>query len=241
MRPLIGIVMRCSKLRINDNNVQYSFDFLRRAIIQAGGEPFYLTPPIDVDYDDTKYDEFKDITDEEKKSIDFWLDSINGLVLPGGEKHTPYDLYILGRAIDKKIPVLGLCLGMQIMSLYKKTCDDLKLVDSDIDHAIDNNTALVHSVSIDKDSRLYKIVGKDEIMVNSFHNYQVCDNPYYKVVAKSPDGIVEAMEFKGDTFNIGVQWHPEKMYSVDDNSRKIIDAFIEESRKRKTILDNIRV
>ncbi len=240
MRPLIGIVMRCSRLMMSSNSVQYSFDFVRRSVIEAGGEPFYLTPPIDIDYNNTKYEDFKEITDEEKRSIDFWLDSVNGLILPGGEKHTPYDIYILEEAIKKKIPVIGFCLGMQIMSLYKKDKDDLEKIDTEINHAIDDNTKLVHSIKIDKDSRLYKIIGKEEIMVNSYHEYSICENPYYRVVAKSPDGIIEAIEFKGDGFNMGVQWHPEKMYSVDKYSKMLIDEFMKEARKRKAILDDIR-
>lgn len=242
MKPLIGIVMRCAKYYENDNNVQYSFDFLRRCIINAGGEAFYLTPVGDVDFFDTDVKDFPEITEEEKKTIDFWLDSVNGLILPGGEKFTPYDKYILERAIEKDIPTLGLCLGMQLMSVYKtsKFDEDLDLINTDINHNVNINRKLVHTVKIDKDSKLYKIFGKDEIMVNSYHRYQVTENPYYKVVAMSPDGVIEAMEMKEKTFHIGVQWHPEKMYGVDDNANKIIDEFIRISSSRKSILDELR-
>ncbi len=243
MRPLIGIAMRCDKYCENNNNIQYSFEFIRRTIIEAGGEPFYLTPPFDVDYFDTKYEDFPSLTEEEKKSIDFWLDSINGLVLPGGDKHTPYDMYILDECIKKKIPVLGLCLGMQIMSFYKvdNGKDNTKLIKSDIDHNIDINKKVGHTVKIDKQSLLYKIIGKEEIEVNSYHRYQAKPNPYYKITAVSPDGVIEALEMEGDVFHIGVQWHPEKVYNKDENAKKLIDAFIEESKKRKTKLDQFRV
>ena len=232
--------MRCDKPSDNINSFQYSFEFLRRAIIKAGGEPFYLTPPKDVDYYDVLFDDDLEFSEEDKRSIDFWLDSVGGVILPGGEKFTKYDLYILDRCIKKDIPVLGFCLGMQIMSVYKKESDDLEIINTDINHSVNVNKKLVHSVKIDKSSKLYNIISKDEIMVNSYHKFRVKENPYYKTVAKSPDGVIEAMEMEGATFNIGVQWHPEKMYDSDIYSKKIIDEFIKVSSKRETILDNLR-
>ena len=129
---------------------------------------------------------------------------------------------------------------MQIMSVYKKESDDLEIINTDINHSVNVNKKLVHSVKIDKSSKLYNIISKDEIMVNSYHKFRVKENPYYKTVAKSPDGVIEAMEMEGATFNIGVQWHPEKMYDSDIYSKKIIDEFIKVSSKRETILDNLR-
>ena len=77
-----------------------------------------------------------------------------------------------------------------------------------------------------KNSKLFNIIGNDNIMVNSFHNRMVKENNNYKVVAYSDDGIIEAIEYEGDTFNIGVQWHPEISYFFDNNSKRIIDSFI---------------
>ena len=42
----------------------------------------------------------------------------------------------------------------------------------------------------------------------------------------SEDGVIEAIEYPGDYFNIGIQWHPEISYEFDENSRKIIDEFL---------------
>lgn len=79
-------------------------------------------------------------------------------------------------------------------------------------------------------------------MVNSFHKRRCCENSIYKVSAKSSDDIIEAIEYPGDYFNIGVQWHPEISYGFDENSRKVIDAFIKEaSIKMKTRESKVEV
>ena len=95
-----------------------------------------------------------------------------------------------------------------------------------------NQVRFYDKVFIDKNSRLYNIIGEDEILVNSFHKRCISENNIYKVTAKSEDGIIEAIEYPGDYFNIGVQWHPEISYEFDENSKKIIDAFIDASRDR---------
>ena len=71
-----------------------------------------------------------------------------------------------------------------------------------------------------------EILEKDEIMVNSFHRYHVSDNEYFFVSSRSEDGYIESIEMKNKKFIMGVQWHPEISYNFDDNSKKLIDYFI---------------
>ncbi len=239
MRPLIGIMMRCGK---NDagESIQYVFEFVRTTILKAGGDPFLLTPPQNVDYFKTKGGDIPELDENEKESINFWLDSINGLFLPGGIKFTEYDRYVLKQAIKKKIPVLAVCLGMQVLSCYERNVELYDVPLSTISHNGDLEQKYAHMVKIDKNSRLYEIIGEEEIMVNSFHKRCVGENEYYNVVARSSDGVIEALEYPGDVFHIGVQWHPEKMYDYDIYAKRLIDTFIEEGRKKKTILSSIR-
>ena len=65
------------------------------------------------------------------------------------------------------------------------------------------------------------------------HKYHSTRNHIYKTVAVSEDDLIEGLEYPGDFFNIGIQWHPEISYSFDENSKKIIDFFIDESRLRR--------
>ena len=118
--------------------------------------------------------------------------------------------------------------------------EEVKLEENDsfINHNQSNNDELVHEVIIDKNSRLYQIIGEEKIMVNSFHKMHSTDNHVYRTVARSLDGQVEALEYPGKTFNLGVQWHPEISYDFDLNSRKLIDAFLKAAEERSCQREN---
>lgn len=71
----------------------------------------------------------------------------DGIVFPGGKKLTPYDRYLLEQVIKKDIPVLGICLGMQLMSCYNEE----KIIEKNntkINHRQKNRSELTHKVII---------------------------------------------------------------------------------------------
>ena len=85
-----------------------------------------------------------------------------------------------------------------------------------------SNNKYVHDINIDPLSKLYKIIKKDKIKVNSRHKDKI-DNTSLEVVAYSSDGIIEAIEDKSKKFFIGVQWHPESLN--DENSDMLFTSF----------------
>ena len=93
MKPIIGILIR-SGVNEKDTPLEYIFDSTRRAIIKIGGEPLLLCPPQDIDYYKTKSSEFPELTESEKESINYWLNMLDGLFIPGGDKITKYDYYV---------------------------------------------------------------------------------------------------------------------------------------------------
>ena len=89
----------------------------------------------------------------------------------------------------------------------------------------------MHKVKIEKNSRLFNIIGEEIIDVNSRHKYAITKVNNAKINAISEDGIIEGIEFENKKFAIGVQWHPEDMSLYDKNMEKLIKAFIESTKK----------
>lgn len=231
MRPVIGIVAR-SEENENTLSMLYVFESIRQSIISLGGEPLLLLPPQDLDYCKTRIKDYPDFTNDEEKRMLKWLDMCDGIILPGGYKLTNFDRYVVEYATEKDVPILGICLGMQIMSCYRKDIEIVPIDDNHLNHKQESQEGVSHRVDIKKDSLLYDILKQDSIMVNSFHKKQATPNKYYEIIACSEDGIIEAIQNKKNTFNLGVQWHPEKNYLTDDNSKKIMDAFIKYSKNK---------
>ena len=233
MRPVIGIPLRYQKLK-DDRPIVYMSERLRRTIQIAGGLVYAISPLQNVDYINTRGNEFLELTEEEKEIIEMEVMTCDGILFPGGIKFTPYDRYLLEVAVRLNIPVLGICLGMQMMSCLGKDIDLID-VDTGVCHMQENDEELSHYVNIIKDSKLYEILGKERLLVNSFHKRRIKSSGIYREVGYSDDGLIEAIEYSKDNFNIGIQWHPEISYEFDDNSKKIIDAFIEAAREKKKI------
>ena len=79
-----------------------------------------------------------------------------------------------------------------------------------------------HTITIDKNSVLYKQVGKEKIAVNSFHHQAVKDvAPGFKVTAKSNDGVIEAIESISNPKVWGVQFHPEHLVNGEEKDHFI--------------------
>lgn len=122
-------------------------------------------------------------------------------------------------------PIFGICYGCQFLNVYFQgtLVQDIGLQWTE---PIEHRDGVVHTVRLDPASRMGKIVGLTEFDVPSYHHQAVGEPSHHgTVVATAPDGIVEAMEWGGYPFVMGVQWHPER----DKDSpatRHLIQAFL---------------
>lgn len=209
-RPVIGITGNYEDLTCKLGRGYY------QSVVEAGGVPVVIPPVAD------------------KHVIINTLEHIDALILSGGADINPLwvgeepspllhginqerdlpELLIARLAYNRQIPMLGICRGIQTLAAAfgGKVRQDITDV-ATVKHSQDaDRSEATHSVTIDEDSTLFNIYKAEKLLVNSFHHQAVAEaGDKFRVVAKSADGIIEAMESAEFKSILGVQWHPECM------------------------------
>ncbi|MBI4859213.1 MAG: gamma-glutamyl-gamma-aminobutyrate hydrolase family protein [Candidatus Riflebacteria bacterium] len=196
------------------------------------------------------------VTDAEELSL--LLDRIDGLLLTGGKdldpshygeelhptcdridsERTACDIGLTLMAIERRIPILGTCLGMQTLNvaLGGSLWQDIpSQCPSDINHRRPGPeyAMLAHPVEVVEGSHLHRIVGHTRLEVNSTHHQAVRRIGRDLVVtARAPDGIVEGLELPGLPFCVTVQWHPESLGAYEPH-RALFDRFLHAVRHHR--------
>lgn len=184
-------------------------------------------------------------------SVDSYLKIIDGLVVTGGHFDIPPEIYgvdnvhekvttkdnrtkfefdITRKAIDKKIPFLGICGGEQLLNVV---CGGslIQHIPDEIENALEHEQKTTHDkpahkIEIVKGSLLHKITGVTELQVNSSHHQAVKDpGKRISVSATAPDGVIEAIELTSQPFCLGVEWHPE--YEISEQESRIFASLVE--------------
>lgn len=150
------------------------------------------------------------------------LKMVEGILLPGGDVVGVWDFFLIGYALEHSLKFLGICQGMQSMALYGSSNNLVEI--GNRNHKQDEG--YIHKVMIEENSLLGRILGEKEVRVNSHHLQTVTESKMFRVVGVSPDLLIEAIEARDAIFQVGVQWHPERMVSYDEGAKKIIEAFI---------------
>lgn len=219
MKPIIGVIAR-PYITDNGRYVLCILESVRKAIQRNGGIPIVILPTQNIVYLNSKE---SDLSNEDKEMLISQIKLCNGIFMPGGDKIYFSDNFICKYANDNNIPLMGICMGMQVMCNYDNDNRNIK-----VEGHKKPELQYVHDVKIDKDSKLYSIIQKENIKVNSLHGYKVPNGGSYKVVAKDGD-VIEGIEKYNTSFNIGVQWHPER--DTDENGEKLLKAFIDACKK----------
>lgn len=156
---------------------------------------------------------------EEIERVERIIKTCDGIILPGGEYFYDIDLAIVQYLYDNNIPTLGICLGMQMMSVAMN--GDIERLDN-LKHQ--SKEEYVHQVKIKLNSKLYTILKDNEILVNSRHIEHITTTDL-AITAIADDLTIEAVEDKKKQFFIGVQWHPESLIN-DIYSKRLFDYFV---------------
>ncbi len=175
---------------------------------------------------------------EEKQALRQYLEMVDALIVIGGMDYPPAiygeelhpkaelmnerrvnsDLLLMKLVLGTKLPVLGICAGMQLLNIATGG----KLIQH-LPNVEEHYGEKYHEIRIAAGSRLYDIFRQDRQLVNSNHHQGINPDSVgkgFKVAATTSDGTIEAMELEGEQFVLGIQWHPERM--TDAQHRKTL-------------------
>jgi len=228
-RPLIGIT---SVYKLYDDGASAAtvVDFTYvKAVEENGGTPLVLPT----------------VTGE--LPLSDYVDILDGLVLVGGADIPPsaygqlphetvvkmpnqrykFENRLISRWLHSGKPVLGVCLGMQFTNVVSGGTMIQDIPSQVGKKVIHRGNRAYHYVNIEPGSILAKILDTDRPFVYSSHHQAVKDlGSSLKVIARSDDGVIEALERTDGNFGLFVQWHPEAMTDDPAHRDAIYGAFI---------------
>ena len=185
------------------------------------------------------------------RRMERFLDRVDGLLLTGGvdvdpafygEEKLPccgacsegrdrMEFPLCRMALERDLPVLAICRGIQVLSCAcgGTLWQDLSVQSgSPLQHERSDAPAEpVHDVTVTPGTLLHAVAGSEVLPVNSRHHQGIRRLGEGLVPsATAPDGLVEAVEFPGKRFVLGVQWHPESLSGKMPVHQALFDAFV---------------
>jgi putative glutamine amidotransferase len=213
-RPLIGLTLDAA----DDGRMQAYPDYAI-SIEKAGAIPVGI--PFAIDH----------------ASIPALLERLDGILFTGGndldpglyaEKRHPraiplapqrqsFELELLARAERMRLPVLGICLGSQLMNVHRGGSLHQFLPDlpreNPLEHRSSARPSHQHPADLDATSLLGRAIGRAQIPVNTYHKQAINRlGRGLRIVGRAPDGVIEAIEDPSLPLFAGVQWHPERLH-----------------------------
>jgi putative glutamine amidotransferase len=242
--PRIGVPYRTKKEQLTDNGAK--LEKYLSAVRQAGAEPV----PVSLDLPAAELSRL--------------AGTLDGFVLSGspadvdpaqfGASRQPEcnesdadrertDFALLDHAFAEHKPVLAICYGIQSLNVHLGGTllqDVPKALGTRIDHDWDDEQGegapdTLHDAQIEPGSQLAQLAGSTHAVVNTSHHQSVLDpGRNLRVTARSDDGVIEAVEWTGDSnWVVGVQWHPERMAATDPLAQSLFRTLVSAAAARK--------
>jgi len=240
-KPLIGITAYDYVKPENGWHYDISYSNNAAAIERAGGLPVLIPASLSQETLRAIYERLDavllpgggDVNPAQYKS------EPNAKLVAVSDERDAMELSMASWALADDMPILGICRGIQLLNVAmggSLVQDIPSNIQTDLRHDIQNQeprNTFLHDVQLESDSRLANILGDTKFRVNSLHHQALLNvAPGARVVAKAPDGIVEAIEVPDKEFVMAVQWHPEDLLDDDSRMENLFKAFIEAAQKR---------
>jgi len=230
-KPIIGLTTYRQPAQTGVWNVEASFlpaEYFD-SVNRAGGTAILLPP--------------QEVTAEDARAIVAGLDA---LIVCGGRDvdsslygqapgeftdvpdtlRDAFELALYSAAIEAGLPFLGICRGQQVLNVHQggTLIQHLPDVVGSNKYQLGNAQFTIADINVDADSLLSSALGGDAKVSGALYHHQAIDQvgKGLKVVARSEDNVVEAVELEGYGFGLAVQWHPE--HTPEDN--RIFEALV---------------
>jgi putative glutamine amidotransferase len=190
---------------------------------------------------------------DEQPLDDTFFDGLDGLVLPGGpdphpslwgepvhpatvidERRDRLEYAVLAGCLDRGIPVLGVCRGLQVINVALGGTLIQDLPREPLDHrGPADRTVLAHELRLLEGSRMAEISGRADLRVNTAHHQAIgVLGDRLVAVGWAEDGCVEAIERAGDgPWLVAVQYHPEDLRAADPAHLRLFSTFLDQARE----------
>lgn len=213
-RPVIGLTMdsaeRADRLEVGAHYVQ--------SIEKAGGLPLAIPFIVDHALIPQIVDQFDGILFIGGDDLDpsLWGEEWHPNAVHIDPQRQNFELALLAEVEKRHMPTLGICLGCQLLNVYRggslhQFLPDLPR-DSAIEHRKLDRELPAHAIRVQGDSQIGKAIGKTELEANTYHKQAANKmGRGLRVVATSPDGVIEAFEDPNFPLFAAVQWHPERL------------------------------
>ncbi|MEX2158072.1 MAG: gamma-glutamyl-gamma-aminobutyrate hydrolase family protein [Dehalococcoidia bacterium] len=151
-----------------------------------------------------------------------------------------FELRLLSEALERDLPIFAICRGHQLLNVaFGGTL--LQHIEDNSHRAqyeVEGFPSRWHTVRVKRATKLFELLGREEITVNSRHHQAVTPDRLatgLRATAMSSDGFVEGIESAQHRWVLGVQWHPERPeaehnFFAPENAR-LFEALVAEARK----------
>ncbi|MFN8512791.1 MAG: gamma-glutamyl-gamma-aminobutyrate hydrolase family protein [Chloroflexia bacterium] len=241
MKPVIGITPSIGAFENRGEIFRMEVSYVQ-AVEAAGGVPILLPPS--------------------GAGVEELVGIVDGIIFSGGADIRPdrygddyvhektygisdlrdeFEFQLLEAALRADVPTLAICRGIQVLNvalggtLYQDIPTEYP---TDLKHSqpweVGSYEHPIHEVAVERDSLLGDLLDATTVGTNSAHHQSLKQvPPSLRVIGRSTDGSIEAVEHIEKRFVLGVQWHPEKMFVEHTEHLRLFAGLIEEARAHR--------